>query len=97
VARAPFVEGLVANLLHPSVAVYYLSVLPSFLPTPRILQPRFAVLAAIRIAMAFACHLAWGTGFHVLRPFWNRPVIHRVLHVGIGVALLALAGVVLAG
>jgi threonine/homoserine/homoserine lactone efflux protein len=88
---APFVEGLVANLLHPSIAVYYLSVVPSFLPTPVILQPRFALLAAIHITMAFACHMAWGTGFHALAAFWSRPWAQRTLDVAIGVALVALA------
>jgi threonine/homoserine/homoserine lactone efflux protein len=87
----PYLQGLAANLLHPSIAVYYLTVVPSFLPTPEILQPRFALYAAIHITMAFACHVLWGSGFHALREFWERPRARRLVNAAIAIALLVLA------
>ena len=94
--QQPFAQGLITSLLNPSIPVYYLAIVPSFLPSPVILQPRFALYAATHVGFAFVCHAAWVTGFHAFRAFWEGPRARRVMHAAIGAALLALAGLLLA-
>lgn len=85
-----FRQGLLANLLNPSVGTFYLAVLPTFLSSVGTPAP-FAVLAAIHITIAFGCHLCWATAFDRLRSWLARPVFWRTLEGATGVALLALA------
>jgi threonine/homoserine/homoserine lactone efflux protein len=86
-----FEQGLITSLLNPSIPLYYLAIVPSFLPTPAFLQPRFVLYAAIHVGFAFVCHAAWVTGFYAVRAFWEGPRARRVMHAAIGAALLALA------
>lgn len=60
-----FREGVAVNLLNPSIATFYMVVVPSFLPGPG-LSARFLLLASIHVGLAFPCHTAWVTGFDVL-------------------------------
>jgi threonine/homoserine/homoserine lactone efflux protein len=85
-----FRQGLVVNLLNPSIATFYLVVVPSFLPggTPRWY---FALLAAIHILMAFVCHAVWAVALGRLRRIFQPPLARRLLEGATGVALLALA------
>ncbi len=85
-----FRQGLFVNLLNPSIATFYLVVVPSFLPggTPRWY---FAVLAAIHILMAFVCHGVWAVALGRLRRLFQPPLARRLLEGATGVALLALA------
>jgi threonine/homoserine/homoserine lactone efflux protein len=91
---AGFRQGLLVNLLNPAIATFYLVVIPSFQRT----QPSkwyFALLAALHVAMAFACHSAWVVGLHRLRQLIRSPVRRRVLEAATGLALLAFAARVL--
>lgn len=83
-------QGLAVNLLNPAIATFYLVVLPSFIPdgAPRW---RFAVLAFIHVAMAFACHGAWALALDQLRRLFRAPIARRLLEGATGVALIALA------
>ena len=85
-----WLTGLTVNLLNPPIVVFYLVVVPTFVPAGAGLTG-FAVLAAIHVAMAFVCHLAWAMVFHRLRGFVRRPGPMRVLEAGAGAALLYLA------
>jgi threonine/homoserine/homoserine lactone efflux protein len=85
-----FRQGLLANLLNPSVGTFYLAILPTFLASVGTPAP-FVVLAAIHITIAFACHICWATAFDRLRSWLARPVFWRTLEAATGVALLALA------
>jgi threonine/homoserine/homoserine lactone efflux protein len=85
-----FRQGLLANLLNPSVGTFYLAVLPTFLTSAGTPAP-FAALAAIHISIAFACHACWATAFDRLRSWLARPVFWRTLEAATGLALLALA------
>jgi threonine/homoserine/homoserine lactone efflux protein len=89
-ARNPFREGVTVNLLNPPVATFYMVVVPSFLPVTAA-AGRFALFAAIHVAMAFACHALWVVGFERLRAVWARPSGRRTLEAATGLALLALA------
>lgn len=92
-----FREGVVANLLNPAIVTFYLTVVPSFLPSPRDVRARFTLLAAIHITMAFVCHSAWALAFDAMRALWARPAARRTLETLTGLALLGLAARVAAG
>ena len=83
-----FRDGVAVNLLNPPIATFYLVVVPSFMPSPS--AGRFALLAAIHVTMAFACHAGWATGFDSLRRIWTRPGARRSVDAAVGLALLAL-------
>ena len=85
-----FRQGLLTNLLNPSIISFYLVIVPGFLPAgagPR----QFAALAAIHIVIAFVCHAGWATAFDRLKTVFDRPAVGRALEAGTGVALLVLA------
>lgn len=90
-----FREGVTVNLLNPAIASFYLAVVPSFVP-PAAPRGWFAVLAACHVGMAFACHGIWAVALDRLRVLFRRAPARRLLQVGTGVALLALAGRVFA-
>jgi threonine/homoserine/homoserine lactone efflux protein len=85
-----FRQGLAINLLNPSIATFYLVVVPSFLPAA---APRwyFAALAAMHVAIAFACHGMWAVALDKLRQLFRAPMARRVLEGVTGLALLGLA------
>ena len=83
-----FRDGVAVNLLNPPIAMFYLIVVPSFMPAPS--AGRFAVLASIHVVMAFACHAVWAFGFDALRGIWARPAARRIVDIVVGIALLAL-------
>lgn len=87
-------EGITVNLLNPPIALFYLAVVPSFLPHP---TPRgyYVQLAAIHVVMAFLCHSAWAFGLDRLRHGLGRPAARVALEVLTAGALFLLAGRVL--
>jgi threonine/homoserine/homoserine lactone efflux protein len=88
--KGSFRQGLMVNLLNPSIATFYLVVVPTFIPAG---APRwyFAALALLHIAMAFVCHAVWATALDKLRQFFRRPLARRTLEGVTGIALIALA------
>jgi threonine/homoserine/homoserine lactone efflux protein len=88
--KGSFRQGLMVNLLNPSIATFYLVVVPTFIPADA--PPwYFAALALVHIGMAFACHAVWATALDKLRQFFRRPSARRTLEGVTGLALLALA------
>lgn len=87
-------EGITVNLLNPSIATFYLAVVPSFLPAA---APRgyYVQLAAAHVGMAFVCHSCWALGMDRLRHVLARPVARLALEGLTAAALLLLAGKVL--
>ena len=87
---AAFRQGLTVNLLNPPIIVFYLVVVPTFLPANA--GPlAFAALAAIHVAMAFVCHLGWAFIFDRLSGFVRRRGNTRLFEAGAAAALLYLA------
>ena len=84
-------QGLANNLVNPSIATFYLVVVPSFFngesPTTR----RYALFATIHVTMAFAYHSTWVFALHAIRAFWSQPTAQRGLETLTGIALLLLA------
>jgi threonine/homoserine/homoserine lactone efflux protein len=85
-----FKQGLTVNLLNPAIVTFYLVVVPSFLPQGAS-RWSFVALAAIHVAMAFACHGVWAIAFDRVRRLFHRPVARRTLEAVSGIALVGLA------
>jgi threonine/homoserine/homoserine lactone efflux protein len=90
-AAAQIYEGFLTNALNPSIATFYLVVLPQFIPRDAPVVRSALLLTALHIALAATWHVAWaaagGTLAHALTA--GRP--RQVLELMAGVALLALA------
>jgi len=93
-AHAAFRQGLLTNLLNPPIMTFYLIVVPTFLP-PGGGAGAFAMLAAIHISIAFACHAIWATAFATIGHWLSSAGAKRVLDGATGVAMLFLAARVL--
>jgi threonine/homoserine/homoserine lactone efflux protein len=89
-AAAAFRQGLTVNLLNPPIIVFYLFVVPTFLPA-NAAPLAFATLAAIHVTMAFVCHLGWAFVFDRLRGLVQGRGSARVFEAGAAAALLYLA------
>jgi threonine/homoserine/homoserine lactone efflux protein len=89
-AHASFRQGLAVNLLNPAIIVFYLVVVPTFVPSGAG-RLGFAALASVHVTMAFACHLSWAFVFSRLRGLVRHSGPLRVLQVGTAAALLYLA------
>jgi threonine/homoserine/homoserine lactone efflux protein len=88
--HSSFAQGLAVNLLNPPIIVFYLVVVPTFMPPGAGLSV-FAALASIHVTMAFVCHLGWAFVFNRLRGLARHPGSLRVLDVGTAATLLYLA------
>jgi threonine/homoserine/homoserine lactone efflux protein len=85
-----FRQGLTVALLNPATMTFYLVVVPSFLPVSS-RTAAFAVLAAVHVAMAFACHLLWVVAMETLRRVFRAPLARRLFEGAVAIALFALA------
>jgi len=89
--RTGVAQGVANNLVNPSIATFYLVVVPSFFNGGSLTTRRYALFATIHVTMAFAYHSAWACGLHAMRTVWSRPAARRALETLTGAALLALA------
>ena len=92
-----FRQGVLTNLLHPSIAVFYLSYIPQFIGPGQPFLARYALLASIHVALSTGwmatCAVAVDTLARVLRT----PAFARTIEALAGVSLLALGIVVAMG
>jgi threonine/homoserine/homoserine lactone efflux protein len=89
-----FRQGLLVNLMNPTIITFYLVVVPTFLPSGATTS-YFVGLAAYHVGLALVCHSVWALGLDRLRPVFHAPRPRRVLEGATGVALLGLAARVL--
>jgi len=92
-----FTEGLLTNLLHPAVALFYLTYVPQFIAPDEPHVPMFLTLAAVHIAISFAWLGTYGIAIDSLGTWLAKPIVRRGLEAVTGVALLALAARFLLG
>jgi threonine/homoserine/homoserine lactone efflux protein len=90
VGRVAFGQGLVTNLLNPSIVTFYLVVVPTFI-SPGDRTSRFVLLAAIHVGCAFACHNGWAGLFNQIGHLLRTVRARRVFDVCAGLALIGLA------
>lgn len=84
-------EGFVTNVLNPSLATFYLLVVPEFIPRGVPFARSALTLTAIHVSLALAWHLAWAAAGGRLSATLTRTRPRRILEALSGLALLALA------
>ena len=86
-----FASGFVTNVLNPSLAAFYLIVVPQFIPRGAPFTQSALMLTAIHVGMAFSWHIAWALAGATLARVLARRRPRQVLDVITGLALLILA------
>jgi len=84
-------EGFVTNLLNPSLATFYLLILPQFIPRDAAVVASVLTLTALHVSLAFTWHLTWAAAGGTLSESLSRTRPRRILEAASGVALLGLA------
>lgn len=90
-----FASGFATNVLNPSLAAFYLVVLPQFVPRDAPFVVSILTLTLIHIAMAFTWHSAWALAGATLTHVLSQRRSRQALDLATGVALLALAAKIL--
>lgn len=84
-------EGFVTNLLNPSLATFYLLILPQFIPRGAPFAASALTLTAIHVGLAVTWHMVWAAAGGTLAEMLGRTKPRRILEAISGAALLALA------
>jgi threonine/homoserine/homoserine lactone efflux protein len=95
--RRFFLRGLVTNILNPKAALFYVAIMPRFLPAEGADLSDGLLLTAISVAIATIVHIAIVLLAAVLHPVLSQPTrlrgTRRMLAIGLaGIALWFLAG-----
>src|SRR6266545_3429493 len=81
-------EGFVTNVLNPSLATFYLLIIPQFIPRGAPFARSALTLTAIHVSLAIAWHLTWAAAGGVLSETLARTRPRRALEAISGIALL---------
>lgn len=84
-------EGFMTNILNPSLATFYLLIVPQFIPRGAPFARSALVLTAIHVSLAVTWHLTWAAAGGTLSPTLSQTRPRRILEALSGIALLALA------
>lgn len=84
-------EGFVTNILNPSLATFYLLIIPQFVPRGAPVVPSVLTLTAFHVSLALTWHLTWAAAGGTLSDTLSRTKPRRILEGISGVALLGLA------
>lgn len=84
-------SGFLTNALNPSIAAFYLIVLPQFIPRDAPFTKSALTLTAIHVAMAFTWHAVWALAGATLARLLASGAPRRTLDAVTGVALIWLA------
>lgn len=90
-----FASGFATNVLNPSLAAFYLVVLPQFVPRGAPFVTSVLTLTAIHIAMAFSWHSTWAVAGATLTHVLSSRRPRQLLDLATGIALLLLAAKIL--
>jgi len=83
-------EGFVTNVLNPSLATFYLLILPQFVPREAPPVASALTLTALHVTLALTWHLTWATAGGTLSQALSRTTPRRILEGISGAALLGL-------
>lgn len=84
-------EGFLTNLLNPSLATFYLLILPQFIPRDAPPVASALTLTAFHVSLALTWHLTWAAAGGTLSATLSQTRPRRVLEGISGAALLGLA------
>jgi threonine/homoserine/homoserine lactone efflux protein len=84
-------EGFVTNVLNPSLATFYLLIVPQFIPRGAPFAASALTLTAIHVGLAVTWHMVWAAAGGTLAEALGRTTPRRILEAISGAALLALA------
>jgi threonine/homoserine/homoserine lactone efflux protein len=84
-------DGFVTNALNPSLATFYLLIVPQFIPRGAPPVSSALTLTAFHVSLALAWHLTWAAAGGTLSHTLGRTKPRRILEAISGVALLGLA------
>lgn len=70
--RTPFLRGLLTNLLNPKIGVFYMAVLPQFLPTGTSALQAGTVLALVHVAESLVWFSALILGTRLMQPWLSK-------------------------
>jgi len=84
-------EGFLTNALNPSIATFYLLILPQCIPAGAPFTRAALVLTVVHVALALSWHLTWAAAGGTLATVLGRSRPRRLLEAATGVALLFLA------
>lgn len=86
-----FRSGYLTNVLNPSLAAFYLVVVPQFVPRDAPFVRSVLTLTLVHVSLAFPWHLAWAYAGSTLARVLSRRGPRQVLDALTGVALIWLA------
>jgi len=86
-----FLQGLVTNLLNPKAALFYVTVMPSFLVAGEESPFSWVLLASVYVGIATAIHLVIVTASGMLEPVLTRGMGRVVVSRAFAVVLVAVA------
>lgn len=87
----PMYEGFVTNVLNPSLATFYVVLLPQFVPRGAPVARSVLMLTAIHVALAATWHAAWAVAGGTLARTLSGGRPRQALEAIAGIALLWLA------
>ncbi len=84
-------RGLIANLLNPKAAVFYIAVLPTFVDAESSVLGQTVILSVVYVLIATALHTAIVSLAGAARPFLEDPDRIRIVRRTLSVALAMIA------
>ncbi len=84
-------SGFFANVLNPSLAAFYLIVVPQFIPREAPFTRSVLTLSAVHVGLAFPWHCVWAVAGSTMARVLSSGTPRRALDAMAGVALLWLA------
>ena len=83
-----FRRGFTTNILNPKVGLFYLTLLPQFVPAGAPAAPFCLLLAAIHVVLAIGWFLCLSAGIGSIGPALRAPRVKRGLDVATGLVFL---------
>jgi threonine/homoserine/homoserine lactone efflux protein len=74
-----FAQGVMTNLLHPSIAVFYLSYIPQFIGAGQAFVPRYTLLASVHVALSTGWMSCAAIAVDRLARVFNTPAFARTI------------------
>jgi threonine/homoserine/homoserine lactone efflux protein len=90
-ARLAFQRGLITNLLNPKAAIFFVTVVPTFVRPGGSVTAQTLLLSVIFVAVATAVHTVIVVLAGRVQPFAASPARRRPIRRGLAVVLMAIA------